>query len=110
MGSPTIKNPLVRHLVAQNVRHHLSLREWSEAELGRRSGVSQKQVNNIVRERYGCTVEALFEIARTFRVPPYSLIIPGISESDASLEQLDKVIVAFLTGSEKTRRKMLTLA
>jgi transcriptional regulator with XRE-family HTH domain len=107
MGSPTIKNPLVRHLVAQNVRHHLSMREWSESELARRSGVSQKQVNNITRERYGCTIEALFEMARAFRVPPYSMIIPGISESDASLDQLDKVIVGFLTGSEKTRRKLL---
>jgi transcriptional regulator with XRE-family HTH domain len=109
MGSPTIKNPLVRHLVAQNVRHHLARLEWSEAELGRRSGVSQKQVNNIVRERYGCTIEALFEMARAFRVPPYSLIIPGVAESDASPSQLDDVIVAFLNGDAKKRKKMLAL-
>ncbi len=107
MGSPTIKNALVRHLVAQNVRHHLHAREWSEAELGRRSGVSQKQVNNITRERYGCSVEAIFEIARAFRMPAYQLLITGISESDASTDQLDQVVVGFLNADARKRKRIL---
>lgn len=106
MGSPTIKNPLVRHLVAQNVRHYLLANEWSESELARRSGVSQKQVNNIVRERFGCTVEALFEIARAFHLPAYQLLIPGISESDALSTELDRIIVTYLNGSPRKRAKI----
>lgn len=110
MGSPTIKNPLVRHLVAQNVRHYLLTNEWSESELARRSGVSQKQVNNITRERYGCTVEALFEIARAFHLPAYQLLIPGISETDVLNVELDRIIVSFLNGSARKREKISAAA
>lgn len=106
MGSPNIIDRGVRHLVAQNIRHYLRQNEWSEAELARRSGVSQKQVNNIVRQRYGCSVEALFIIARAFRVPAYQLIIAGRSESDALPTELDRVIVAYLNGDEVARRKI----
>lgn len=109
MGSPTIKNPLVRHLVAQNVRHLLHVNEWSESELARRSGVSQKQVNNIVRERYGCTIEALFEMARAFRVPPYSMIIAGVSEAGADLSKLDEIVVAYLQADARKRGRMHAL-
>jgi transcriptional regulator with XRE-family HTH domain len=107
MGSPTITNPLVRHMIAQNLRHLLHINEWSETELSRRSGVSQKQVNNIVRERYGCSVEAVFEMARAFKVPAYALLMPGLQESGDDLRHLDQLVLKFRTGNERLRRKLL---
>jgi hypothetical protein len=53
--------------LATNVKACLGCLEWSESELSRRSGVSQKQVNNIVRERNGCGVEALALLGRASR-------------------------------------------
>lgn len=110
MGSPNIKDPLVRHLVAQNVRHLLHLNEWSESELARRTGISQKQVNNIVRERYGCTIEALFEIARAFRVPAFAMLVTGMSETDADFDKLDQLVVSYLNADRRKRSRMLAAA
>lgn len=110
MGSANISDPVVRHMVAQNIRHYLATNEWSESELARRSGVSQKQVNNITRERYGCTAEALFALARAFRVPAYQLLIPGRAESDATPDGLDAVVVAYLRGTDALRDKLRSVA
>ena len=78
MGSPIISVPAVRATLAENVRRCLDEREWSESELARRSGVSQKQVNNIVRERNGCSVEALHELGQALGVPYWLLLMPNM--------------------------------
>ena len=78
MGSPIISVSTVRATLAENVRRCLDEREWSESELARRSGVSQKQVNNIVREQNGCGVEALHELGRALGVPYWLLLMPGL--------------------------------
>ena len=81
MGSPIISVPAVRATLAENVRNCLNEREWSQSELARRSGVSQKQVNNIVRERNGCSVEALHEIGVALRVPFWLLLMPDMGRT-----------------------------
>jgi len=84
MGSPNIHVPAVRAILAENIRTYLDEIQWSESELARRSGVSQKQVNNIVRRRNGCSVEALHEIGAALRVPYWLLLMPGLGRSPGS--------------------------
>lgn len=81
MGSPNISAPEVRAMLAANIRDCLDRLEWSESELARRSGVSQKQVNNIVRQRNGCSVEALYELGRALGVPPWLLLMPEMGRT-----------------------------
>jgi transcriptional regulator with XRE-family HTH domain len=81
VGSPNISVPTVRATLAANVKACLDRLEWSESELSRRSGVSQKQVNNIVRERNGCSVEALHEIGVALRVPFWLLLMPDMGRT-----------------------------
>lgn len=84
MGSPIIHVPEVRETLARNVRSCLEVLEWSQSELARRSGVSQKQVNNIVRERNGCSVEALYEIGVALSVPFWLLLMPNMGRAVAA--------------------------
>ena len=110
MGSPTITNKKLRHLFAQNIRGYLAQNEWSEHELARRCGISQKQINNLVRERYGCTIEAADLIAKTFNMPLWQLLVWGRSQSSASPESLQRVMVAYLNSSAEERKVFDTLA
>jgi transcriptional regulator with XRE-family HTH domain len=80
MGSPTLRSETARRTVARNVRALLAAREWSENELARRSGVSQKQVNNITHARTGCGIDALDAIARTFNTAPWVLLVPEVAD------------------------------
>ena len=81
MGSPNIRVHEVRETVSRNIRACLEALEWSESELARRSGVSRKQVNNIVRQRNGCSVEALHEIGVALRVPYWLLLMPAMGRA-----------------------------
>jgi hypothetical protein len=83
VGSPIISVPAVRATLAANVKACLGCLEWSESELSRRSGVSQKQVNNIVRERNGCGVEALALLGRALGVPYWLLLMPNLGQAVA---------------------------
>lgn len=103
MGSPTIHDPVARHVLGQNLRSELNKREWSESELSRRTGVSQKQVNNIVRERNGCSVEALHYIARAMSLPTWWLTLDGASESEALPSRAERVMRSYLSCSAAER-------
>lgn len=103
MGSPTTQDPFVRHVFGQNLRAELNRREWSESELGRRSGVSQKQVNNITNERNGCSVESLHFIARALHVPAWWLLLHGASESEALPSRAERTLLAYMTCTPAER-------
>lgn len=76
MGSPHISVPEVRATLAANPGVCLELRGWSDSELARRSGVGQKQVDNIARGRFGCSVEALAQLGGTLSLPFWLLLMP----------------------------------
>lgn len=103
MGSPIIHDPVARHVLGQNLRAELNKREWSESELSRRAGVSQKQVNNITNERNGCSVEALHWIARALQVPSWWLTLDAASYSDALPSRAERVLLAYLSCSDAER-------
>lgn len=103
MGSPTVNDPLARHVLGQNLRAELNKREWSESELARRSGVSQKQVNNITNERNGCSVEALHVVARTMSLPAWWLVLHGASESEALPARTERTLRAYMTCTAAER-------
>lgn len=106
MGSAAIENPKVRHQLAVTIRTLLQKNQWSEAELGRRSGVSQKHINNIVREKDGCTVECLAALAKTFNIPAWQLLVWGRAASNADPFRLEKLAVGYLNSDEATRSVM----
>jgi transcriptional regulator with XRE-family HTH domain len=103
MGSPTIHDPAMRHVLGQNLRAELNKREWSESELARRSGVSQKQINNIVRERNGCSVEGLAYIARTMSLPVWWLVTFAASSSEALPQRADAVLASYMSCTDAER-------
>ena len=110
MGSKAITNKKLRHLFAQNLRAYLAQNEWGEHELARRSGISQKQVNNLARERNGCTLEGAELIAKTFNMPLWQLLVWGRSASSATPEALQRIVVAYLNSSAEERKVFDTLA
>jgi transcriptional regulator with XRE-family HTH domain len=103
MGSPVINDPVTRHTLAQNLRAELNKREWSEAELARRTGISQKQINNIIRERNGCSIEALVHIGRALQMPHWWLTMPGATESAALPNRAERLMHAYASSAGKER-------
>jgi putative transcriptional regulator len=55
--------------VKSRVRDLRSERNWSQAELARRLGVSRQTVNAIETEKYDPSLPLAFRVSRLFRLP-----------------------------------------
>ena len=82
MGSPILFDQTIRETLSRNVTSLLRQHQLSENQLARLSGVSQKQVNNVCRQRTGCGVDAIAALARVFRIPPWLLLVPNLGQGE----------------------------
>jgi len=55
--------------VKSRIRELRAEREWSQAELARRLGVSRQTVNAIETEKYDPSLPLAFSVSRVFRLP-----------------------------------------
>lgn len=95
MGSPNLKSEHLRHMLANNIKLLLDHMQISENELAKRSGVSQKQINNITHARTGCGIDALEAIAKAGRVWPYMLIHPHFAAIIGNAERYQRLVDSF---------------
>lgn len=96
MGSPTLRSNRLRQLLSANVRSLLEEHEWSENELARRSGVSQKQVNNISVARTGCGIDALDYLAKALKVESWQLLLPGLGKVRGNTSRPARILHAYV--------------
>lgn len=100
-----LKRPDVRLILSRNLKAALRRAEWSEAELARRSGVSQKQTNNTAAGRTATSVEIVQALADALRVPVWVLLSDGLgSLTDAEIHRLATVVAKWVGASDRDRR------
>lgn len=103
MGSSVLKSEKIRAVLAKNVRALLEQHQWSENELARRCGVSQKQVNNITMHRTGCGIDALDSIAHSFAIEPWQLLVPGTAKEDDMPQRTGRFLASYFKAAPKDR-------
>ena len=73
-----VKRPATRETLARNLRLLMSEAGWNQVELSKRSGVSQRQISNILSSNTGCSVEHADALARAFGLQGWHLIMPAL--------------------------------
>lgn len=63
-------------ILAANVRHLMTGRKWTQADLAKRAGISQKSVSNVLRAETAVTLDTLDRIGAVFGVAGHWLCIP----------------------------------
>ena len=102
-------SPSMRRALARNIRAHLARLEWSEAELARRSGVSQKHINNATNQRTTSSIEVVDALARGFKVPAWMLLVEGFEDIDGvSAMQLSEIVAVWIGADDSARRAITT--
>lgn len=66
-----------RHDLGRNIEGLRKLRNWSQAELGRRAGVAQKTISNIEAGATSVQVDIIEAIADAFGIEVYKLFVPN---------------------------------
>lgn len=71
-----------RQILARNVLILMTLREWSQADLEKRAGVSQKTVSNVLNRRQSTQLDIIEKLAAAFKVEPFQLLLPNLFPQD----------------------------
>ncbi len=53
--------------------------EWTEGEVARRAGTSQKTVNNLLHARHPPNLEIVDQVAGAFSLELWQILVPGLS-------------------------------
>lgn len=96
--------------VSANVRRLMTAMDWSEHDLAKKSGVSQKAINNLLNQATGCTITTAEKLARPFGLSGWQLMIEDIPADHAFSSTLTEVVRKFLRADEKGREFILSAA
>lgn len=86
--STTKKPHPLAALVGRRIAHIRQARGWTQAELGRRLGLSQKWISSIERARTTPQLDTLAKIARALAVQPFELLLPEAPRATSDLRRM----------------------
>lgn len=66
----------LRAILARNIRHARTQRDWSQEHLAERSGLTQVFVSRLETAKAAATVDTLEKLARAFGEPADALLRP----------------------------------
>jgi transcriptional regulator with XRE-family HTH domain len=94
--------PELRQRLAANLRAALAEVGWSQNELARRSGVSQKQVNNTCRATTATSADIVEALARPLGFPGALLLLePFAAAAPETRRAYARIIAAAALQSER---------
>lgn len=99
----TRSRPQPRVVLARNLRFLMGRRGYTEAEVARRAGISQKTVNNILNERVSTSLERADAIAKVFGLALWQMTLPELPESFDVMTDMELVFGSWLRANEEGR-------
>jgi transcriptional regulator with XRE-family HTH domain len=92
------------------VRALLDMREWSEYDLAKASGVAQKTINNILNRRSVCGIETADSLAAAFGLKGWQLLIPDLPDDVLNSPALGKLVEDWAHSSTEGREHVNRVA
>jgi transcriptional regulator with XRE-family HTH domain len=105
----SIKRPATRETLARNLQMLMEVRGWTQTSLAQKSGVSQRQISNILNAKTGCSVEHADALAKAFGLHGWHLIMPSLPE-DLVNGALSRLLDNYLASSTEGRAAIDHLA
>ena len=78
----------------------------TQRDLSAASGVSQRQISNILSETTTCSVETADALAAAFKLVGWHLLIPDLPSELLNSPSLNRLVSAYVHASEDTRHYM----
>ena len=79
----------------------LTIRDWSDSELSRRSGVSNRAIGMYRKQDVAPGLDAVQKIARAFGVQPWEMLHPDFDPDKMKNGRYARVSSAFFVGTPK---------
>jgi transcriptional regulator with XRE-family HTH domain len=93
-------NQITQERIAKNLRGLLDMREWSEHDLAKASGVSQKTINNVLQRRTYCGIGTTEQLAKAFGLEGWVLMLPKLPKQLQTIPTLAQLVRNWISASE----------
>lgn len=102
--------PSTKEVFANNLRHLMRLTGWTQTELAKHSGISQKSISNILSGSQAPTIETAESLAQAFGLEGWHLIMPGLPSDLVSSPSIEKLMKNFASASTEGRKMISIIA
>lgn len=102
-GGMAKPRPRTRDVFARNLSWLLHERQWSQRDLAQRSGVSQRQISNIVTGKMAPTIETADALAEAFGLPGWILLNADMPTDLLETPSLRKLVAGWIKASDEDR-------
>ena len=104
--------PTTRESFVRNLRYLMSMADMSQAELSRRSKVSQKTISNILSSEKNQvpSIETADMLAKPFGLEGWHLIMPNLPEDLISSTSVERLLTSYVSSSEEGRKVIDSIA
>jgi transcriptional regulator with XRE-family HTH domain len=100
------KRPRTRETIARNLRILMDRSSWSQRDMAAKSGVSQRQISNILQSSSSCSTETADALAKAFGLEGWHLMLPRLPLDLVHSTSIQKLVIAYTNASETTRAYM----
>lgn len=76
---------------------------WNQSELGRRSGVSQRHISDILKSHTQCTIPVANDLAAPFGLTGWHLLLPELPKDLVASPAIAKLVAAYIKADEAGR-------
>lgn len=97
------QRPNTRMILAAKLKALMEESGMTQRELASKSGVSQRQISNIVRGENSCSVEIAEALAKPFGLTGWQLIAPNIPAAHKYAPALNRLVSAYALASDDVR-------
>lgn len=98
-----VKRPRVRETLARNLRALMRERDWSQADLAAKSGVSQRMISSILNQQHSCSTETADALARPFGLDGWELQMDMPVELLLKSPTLGELVLKLTAASAEAR-------
>lgn len=93
------KRPNTRDTLAKNLKTLMTIRDWTQAQLSEKSGVSQTMISSILRGESGCSAETADALAHAFGLNGWLLLMPGLTEDLLKSKAVQRLLESYINAS-----------
>lgn len=97
------QRPRTRGSIARNLRLLIDHAHWTQRDLETRSGVSQRQISNILTQTTSCSTETADALAKPFGLEGWHLLIPNLPLDLVHSPSIAKLVAAYIRAGQDTR-------
>ena len=97
------QRPMPAETLAVNLRHLMEKKGWSQTEMARQSGVSQKKISNILSQEQQASLATVDKLAAAFNLNLWHMIMPNLPEDLLHSPSIEHLFQYYSSASETGR-------